>query len=316
MHQRKISFVIMPGFEMLDLAGPLSAFYMAREMFKVPYLTETISAEGGLIFSETGLAAESIRPDPSQHYDTIIVIGGAVAHLPGNSPETVTLLRQIAQNTSRIASVCTGAFHLAEAGILDGCRATTHWRYAPNLQARFPSLRVDADKIFINDGNIWTSAGITAGIDMALALIEADAGFDLSRSVARELVVYHRRRGGQSQFSELLNMDAGSDRIRATLAFAREHLHEDLSLERLAGIACLSSRQYSRVFLKEIGETPARAVERLRADAARPQLEAGIEPIEVIARQVGFGNAERMRRSFIRLFGQNPQALRRTARAS
>ena len=228
----------------------------------------------------------------------------------------VDFTRRAAVTARRVASVCTGAFILAAAGLLDGRAATTHWRHAAALQRHYPRVRVDGDRIFIRDGAVWTSAGITAGIDLALALIEADLGRDTARAAAGQLVVYHRRPGGQSQFSELLALDPPSDRIRQALGFARAHLHEPLPVERLASAACLSPRQFGRAFLAETGQTPAKAIERLRAEAARLRLESSQEPIELIARDVGFADPERMRRSFLRVFGQPPQALRRVARVA
>ena len=312
---RRVSFLIAGGFELLDLSGPLCAFSVARNVYDVPYETNIVAAGGGSVAGSAGVSVQTSDRSVAQHGDTIIVVGGPQASVGGNSPETVEMLRALAPSTRRMASVCTGAFYLAEAGVLEGRRATTHWRYAPLLRSRFPSLFVDVDRIYVNDRDVWTSAGITAGIDLALAMIEADFGSSISKSVARELVVYHRRPGGQSQFSAILELEPGSDRIRDALAFARSHLHESLSVERLANVACLSERQFARLFLKETGETPARAIERLRAEAAKPRLEEGIAPIEVIAREVGFGDVERMRRSFVTFFGHSPQAIRRLARA-
>ena len=226
----------------------------------------------------------------------------------------VATVRRLADRAIRVASVCTGAFLLAEAGCLDGRRATTHWSRARELQARFPAVSVEADRIFVADGPVWTSAGITAGIDLALALIEVDHGIELARRTARELVVYHRRPGGQSQFSALSQMEPESDRMRLVLAFAREHLSEPLPIERLAGAARLSPRQFGRTFRKETGETPAKAIERLRAEAAYLRLQDGSEPVDVIARAVGFNDPERMRRAFVARYGQPPQAIRRMTR--
>jgi transcriptional regulator GlxA family with amidase domain len=220
----------------------------------------------------------------------------------------------LASRTRRIASVCTGAFLLAAAGLLDGRKATTHWRYAGLLQTRFPKVRVDSHRIFVKDGDIWTSAGITSSIDLTLALIEEDFGIELSKAVARDMVVYHRRPGGQSQFSTILELEPASGRIRDALSFAREHLHEPLPVERLADAACISPRQFARLFVHEAGETPARAVERLRAEAALPRIEEGRESMEEVACGVGFGNTERMRRAFVRIYGQPPQSLRRLMR--
>jgi transcriptional regulator GlxA family with amidase domain len=311
---RKITFVVAPAFELLDLSGPLCAFNLARDFHNAHYDINVISSAGGPILCSAGLSLDTAAPNKAKRADTVIIVGGMEATTPTRQPATIKLLKSLALNTRRMASVCTGAFYLAEAGILNGYRVTTHWRCAAQLQAQYPALIVDADRIYINDREVWTSAGLTAGIDMALALIEADFGVEVSKAVARALVVYHRRPGGQSQFSAILDLEPSSDRIRKVLAYAREHLLENLSVERLAEIACVSSRQFARSFLKETGETPARAIERLRVDVARSRIEDGREPIELIAREAGFGDVERMRRSFQRLVGHSPQSIRRIAR--
>lgn len=311
--QKSLSFLVAPGFELLDLSGPLCAFTVARNIHHASYDITVISAAGGPVCGATGISVETKRACAGRQ-DTVIVVGGPEAHLTGHHPPTSALLAALAPNVRRLASVCTGAFYLAEAGLLNDRRATTHWRYAPLLQARFPRIAVDADRIFINDNDIWTSAGISAGIDLALAMIEADFGHEVAKATAQELVVYHRRPGGQAQFSAILSLEPVSTRVRAALTYARENLQADLSVERLADAACVSSRQFARIFQKETGETPARAVERLRLEVARPLVEEGSVPLEGIARQVGFGDVERMRRSFLKFFGASPQAIRRTAR--
>ena len=269
---RTITFLVASAFELLDLSGAMSAFNIARNVYAAPYDLAVASGAGGDVSTCTGPPVGTVALDPARHHDTIITVGGADAHLPAPCSAIVDLLRLVAPTTQRLASVCTGAFYLAEAGILDGRRATTHWRWAPTLRARFPKVSVEADRIYTADRGVWTSAGITAGIDMALAMIEADFGSELSKSVAREMVVYHRRPGGQSQFSTILELEPASDRIREAPGFARDHLGDDLSVDRLADVACISSRQFSRIFLKETGETPARAIERLRAEVARPKV--------------------------------------------
>ena len=210
---------------------------------------------------------------------------------------------------------CRGAFILAEAGLLDGRRATTHWHRARELQIRFPKLKVEEDRIFIVDGQVWTSAGMTAGIDLALAMIENDFGADVARAVARKLVVYHRRAGGQSQFSALLELEPKSDRIQRALEYAKRNLDTPLTVRQLAAAAHLSPRQFSRAFRAETGQSPAKAVENLRVEAARLMMEQSRHPIDVIARQTGFADRDRMRRAFLRNFGQPPQVIRRNARA-
>jgi transcriptional regulator GlxA family with amidase domain len=224
-------------------------------------------------------------------------------------------MRQALGRSRRVAATCTGAFILAEAGLLDGRRATTHWNRARDLQARFPKVKVEEDPIFIVDGPVWTSAGMTAGIDLALAMVEKDLGVDIARAVARQLVVYHRRAGGQSQFSALLELEPKSDRIQSALAYAKRNLDKLLTVGRLAEAAHLSPRQFSRAFRAETGQPPAKAVEKLRVETARLMMEQSRHPIDVIAQQTGFADRDRMRRAFLRAFGQPPQVVRRNARA-
>jgi transcriptional regulator GlxA family with amidase domain len=199
--------------------------------------------------------------------------------------------------------------------MLDGRRATTHWHRARELRTRFPKVKVEEDRIFIIDGPVWTSAGMTAGIDLALAMIEKDLGADVARAVARQLVVYHRRGGGQSQFSALLELDPKSDRIQSALTYAKRHLASPLTVRQLAEAAHLSPRQFSRAFHAETGQSPAKAVENLRVEAARLMMEQSRHSIDAIARQTGFADRDRMRRAFLRAFGQPPQVIRRNARA-
>ncbi|WNG15429.1 GlxA family transcriptional regulator [Cystobacter fuscus] len=312
---RDIAFLTFPGFLNLDLAGPTAVFEpLTPALIPSPYRLHMVSARGGLVASSSGLEVMT-RPLGEAVFDTLVVVGGPGTWAAMESPELLGLVRRAAGACRRVASICVGAFVLAASGLLEGRRATTHWRFAAQLQRRFPRVRVEEDRIFIRDQSIWTSAGASAGIDLSLALLEEDCGIEASRAMARELVVYHRRPGGQSQFSTLLELEPPSDRIRHALAFAREHLHEPLGVERLAREAGLSPRQFGRTFLAETGQTPAKAVERLRAEAARALIETTLEPIERIAQAVGFSDPERMRRAFIRLFGQPPQALRRAARS-
>jgi transcriptional regulator GlxA family with amidase domain len=310
---RHVVFFVYPGFVLLDLSGPLEAFTLAEAMAPGSYRFSVISLAGGEVESSTCLKVmtEPVNPDA---VDTFVVVGDfALAHRAA-SPEEIDLIRSVSIRARRTASVCMGAFLLAASGILDGRRVTTHWRYAAKLQALYPAIRVDGDRIFLTDQGVWTSAGMTAGIDMTLALTEEDLGRDISNAIARNLVVYYRRPGGQLQHSSLLDLDPESDRIRHALVFAREHLSEPLSVERLAEIAHLSVRQFGRAFLAATGTTPARAIERLRVEAARHRVEEGRESLDTIARTAGFDDPDRMRQSFVRLFGQSPLALRRNAR--
>ena len=226
-----------------------------------------------------------------------------------NSPGLKAFVRRTAKSCRRVTSVCSGTFILAAAGLLDGLRATTHWQAAAFLQRKYPGIRVESDRIFVKEGAIWTSAGVTAGIDLSLALIEEHLGPEVAKAVARQLVVYYRRPGGQSQFSALLELESTSDRVQRALSFARTHLCEVMSVEQLAKAAGLSPRQLGRIFLAETGQTPAKAVERLRTEAAKARIEQSDESIEGIAHAVGFVDPERMRRAFVRTFGHPPQAL-------
>jgi transcriptional regulator GlxA family with amidase domain len=310
---RHIAFFIYPHFNLIDLSGPLAAFATATDLAPGSYRFTVMSLEGGEIESRAGVKVASEVAVP-EGIDTLFVAGGAGVADREILPETIHFIRAAAANARRTAAFCMGAFPLAASGLLDGRRATTHWRYAEKLQAMYPAVKVEGDRIFINEGGVWTSAGMTAGIDMTLALIEDDLGRDLAREVARTLVLYYQRPGGQMQFSSLLDVDPGSDRIRSALTFAREHLSEPLPVERLAEAAHLSVRQFSRAFVSATGMTPAKAIERMRVEAARPRVEDGQQTLEAIAQTVGFVDAERMRQSFVRILGYTPQSLRRAVR--
>jgi transcriptional regulator GlxA family with amidase domain len=244
--------------------------------------------------------------------DTLLI--GAPSDIREPSADVVDLLQRSYQKTRRIASICVGAFILGSAGLLDGRRSTTHWFYGRELQSRFPKTRVEIDRIFVGDGSIWTSAGMTAGVDLALTLVEGDIGPRKAREAAKAMLVHHRRAGGQSQHSSLLEIDAKSDRIQDALHHIRGNLSKPLSIERLAQVACLSPRQFSRVFRMETGMTPAKAIEALRLESARLMLEQGRVPVEAVARANGFGDRERLRRSFLRTYGRTPQSIRNAAR--
>ena len=308
-----IEFLVFADFQILDLTGPLCAFECASALVEGAYQVRVVSMTGGAIRSSCGLVVATERADGAA-CDTFMVAGGVGTRVAALDEAVTGYVGDQSRSTERTASVCSGSLVLASAGLLDGLRATTHWRRAAGLQRSHPAVKVEPDAIFVRDGSIWTSAGITAGIDLALALIEDDLGRDVSTAVARELVVYHRRPGGQSQFSTLLELAPAGDPSARALGFARERLHETLSVERLATAAGLSPRQFARRFLAETGRTPAKAVEQLRVEAARTEVELGRGSIEEIARRTGFGDAERMRRAFVRTLGQPPQALRRMAR--
>jgi transcriptional regulator GlxA family with amidase domain len=309
---KTIGFYVSPGFQMLDLAGPAAAFEAANgEIGHPAYRVHIVAADEGTVTNSLGIATAAASLDDAV-LDTLVVIGGRID--PLLSAGTLSRIVEASSRCRRVASVCTGAFILAAAGLLDERRATTHWRQAARLQREYPAIRVEADRIFCRDGNVWTSAGITAGIDLALALIEEDHGFTIAKAVAQHLVVYHRRHGGQSQFAASVDLAPKNDRIAAALGYARDHIAGELPVERLAEAAGMSLRQFSRIFRSQTGSTPARVVERLRADLARGRIETTAEPVERIAEAVGFGAAENMRRAFIRIYGRPPQSVRRAIR--
>jgi transcriptional regulator GlxA family with amidase domain len=308
---RDIAFLVYPGYSLMALAVT-TGFEVANSMVEQPpYDLHFVSETGGPVRTSAGmmLHTEVFTDKP---FDTLVV-GGATIPTP-SSPGLIAFMRDAPKRHRRIAAVCTGAFVLAEAGLLDGRRATTHWLHARALQRGFQKVKMDGDRIFSNDGPIWTSAGMTAGVDLGLALIENDLGPELAKAVARKLVVYHRRGGGQSQFSALLELSPKSDRIQAALAYARANLHKPLTVPDLADAARLSPRQFSRAFHAETGQSPAKAIENLRVEGARNLMEQSRHSIDEVARQTGFSDRDHMRRAFLRAFGQPPQALRRNAR--
>jgi transcriptional regulator GlxA family with amidase domain len=313
---RTIAVVIFPDFQLLDAAGPISAFELAgRETGSQAYRIRVLANSPGPVASSSGvmLTAEAlVAPDG---IDTLLVVGGRGTRDADAATELAAWLREAAGAARRVTSVCTGAFLLAAAGLLNGRRATTHWRYAASLARQYPAVRVEPDRIFVRDGNIWTSAGITAGIDLALALIGDDLGEPVAKRTAQRLVVHHRRPGGQSQFSALLDLGRPDGSFADLLGWAQQRLDERLPVERLADRAAMSPRNFARAFAAETGTTPAKAIERMRLEAARTAVEADSDPIDRIAARTGFGDPERMRRAFVRAFGQPPQALRRAARA-
>ncbi|UNK50144.1 GlxA family transcriptional regulator [Lysobacter sp. S4-A87] len=306
-----IGFAVLPRFQIMGLAAA-SAFELANTCAEEPlYRVKVLSEHGGQVASSLGMPMET-RALSRQKLDTLIVTG--LLHPAPSAPGLIQQVRRVAQSTRRIASVCTGAFILGEAGLIDGRRVTTHWIHARKLQAQFPDAHVEDDRIFIIDGPVWTSAGMSAGVDLALGMIEKDFGAELARSVAQKLVVYHRRAGGQSQHSALLDLDAKTDRIQSAMNYARSNLRSTLTVEELADAAHLSPRQFSRAFRAETGQSPAKAVEHLRVEAARMLIEQSRHSIDEVATQTGFADPERMRRAFLRAFGQPPQTIRRNAR--
>jgi transcriptional regulator GlxA family with amidase domain len=309
----RIAFVVFPKFNVMAFSA-VTVFETANLALGEPaYAVTLLSETGGLIPTSAGFKVET-QPFTDQVFDTVVFSSGLETDF--KSPGLMEFVRRSSKHSRRIAAPCTGAFVLAEAGVLDGRRATTHWRFAPELQRRFPNIAVEPDQIFVVDESIWTSAGMSATIDLALAMVESDFGADVARMVARKLVVYHQRAGGQSQFSALLELGPKSDRIQKAIDFAKVNLKQNLTVEMLAEAARLSPRQFSRAFRAETGQPPAKAVEFLRVEAARLLLEQGRHSMDVIATEVGFVARDRMRRAFLRTLGQSPQSVRHAGRES
>jgi transcriptional regulator GlxA family with amidase domain len=307
----RIGCLLYDGFLMLDMAGPLAAFEAAAQCGCAGYSIETLAARDGLVTSSSGIRVHAHDYRKSAGCDMLIVPGGDGALLQERYADLLDFIWDTAASGRRIASICSGAFLLADAGLLDGRVATTHWCVAGELARRHGAVTVDPDSLFRSDGNIWTSAGVTAGIDLSLAIIKVDYGAAVARAVAQSLVVPFRRPGTQSQHSGLLDNVDTDNRFSELLAWARGHLAERLDIETLADRAALSVRQFTRAFTASTGVTPARAIERLRLDSARAAIEGGAHPLERVAQQYGFGTADRMRRAFIRVFGETPQTIRR-----
>ncbi|BAK82874.1 GlxA family transcriptional regulator [Komagataeibacter medellinensis] len=309
---RAIGFVLYPDFQLLDAAGPTAAFEIAGRIAGQPYTLAMLSRAGGLVMSSSGVAVQTVAVEGAGGFDTLIIVGGEGHRAAMECGVLRAFMQARMAHTRRICSVCSGAFVLAGAGLLAGRRATTHWRHAQEFRRQFSDIRLEPDALYIHDGPVWTAAGISAGIDLALALVGHDLGDDIARQAARQMVVYHRRPGGQSQFSALLEMEGG-ERFSTLLGWVRAHLAQPLGVDVLAARAGMSARNFSRAFRAAVGVSPARAVERLRLEAAYERVVYSTDPVEAIARTTGFHDPERMRRAFIRAFGLPPQAVRRNA---
>jgi transcriptional regulator GlxA family with amidase domain len=317
-----ILFVAYPGTGLLDLTGPQTTFWAAQRHMGaagrdlLPYEGHTVSLQGGPVRTEEGVVIETLPMSmfDERTIDTLIVPGAAgIAGILDGLEATVDWIRRTSRRARRTASVCTGAFLLAEAGLLDGRRAATHWALCDLLEQRFPAVTVDRDAIFVRQEHIWTSAGVTAGIDLTLALVEEDCGRAVAMDLARDLVVLMKRPGGQSQYSQLLQAQsrdsADFDELHAWIV---DNLHDaDLSVERLAERARMSARNFARVYKEKTGRTPGKALERFRVEAARRMLEQSGRNLEQIAQQCGFGDEERMRVTFQRHLGMTPSDYRR-----
>jgi transcriptional regulator GlxA family with amidase domain len=311
----RIGYLLSDGFQVMTLASQTVFEYANVVVGEAFYSIENFSVAGGEVRSSLGMSVATRPLGARATIDTWIAAG---VNTPLTSPppaEALAFLRKAVTRARRIAGICTGAFVLAEAGLLANRRATTHWAYAREMMSRFPDIRVEEDRIYIVDGPIWTSAGMTAGLDLALGMVEKDLGADVARSVAHKLVMHQRRSGGQSQHSEMLDLAPKSDRIQNALDYARKNLSRPLTVEELASAAHLSPRQFSRVFTLETGQSPAKAIEGLRLEAARLMIEKSRHSLEVIAIETGFRDRRHMREAFMRGFGLPPQEVRRVARA-
>ncbi len=312
---RRVLILAMAPAQLLDVAGPAEVLAQAGRLhggaplYDVAFhMVGGTATSAGLALASTISAAALLAAPP---FDTLIVVGGEGARMRPGDPALQRLVKHLAAPARRVVGVCTGAFILAAAGLLAGRSVTTHWRWCTDLARRHPDLRVEPEPIYVRDGHVWTSAGITAGMDLTLALVEADHGHTLALAVARELVLFLRRPGDQKQFSSVLAAQSGTQagpaaRIGDLLAWIGENLGRPLPIGTLAARAGLSPRQFARVFQEETGTTPARLVERMRVEAARGRLEQGRTGLAAVATTCGFVTEETMRRSFLRLVGIAP----------
>jgi transcriptional regulator GlxA family with amidase domain len=318
MSSRRIVVVAFPDVLSLDVTGPSEVFSIAQRLGHHPYELEVVASRAAPLRTSSGLR---LVPDRALSacrgpIDTLVVPGGLGTAAARQDERLVAWLRAASARSRRVASVCTGAFLLARAGLLDGRRATTHWNSCESLQRNHPEITVEPDSIFVRDGDVYSSAGVTAGIDLALALVEADAGRDAALEVARQLVVFVQRPGGQAQFSaQLAHPPARRDALRDLQTWLPDHLDEDLSVEALAERAFMSPRNFARAFRDEVGVTPAAYVAELRLERARLELETGDAPVEAVARRCGFGTVETMRRTFRRRLHASPAEYRDRFRA-
>jgi len=310
-----IGVIIFPDFQLLDVAGPISVFEIANRYARNETPIRVMAARPGPVRSTSGAEMLAGKFGSPGAITTLIISGGDGVEAAARNTCVGNFVKAVASRGTRIASVCSGTFVLAEAGLLDGKRATTHWQRTRQFLATYPKVKLEPDQIFVRDGQVWSSAGITAGIDLALAMVAEDHGEAVVEQTARQLVLYHRRSGGQSQFSSLLELKAPTGRFGPILTWARENLVAKLTVEDLAERAGMSSRHFTRAFIAETGSTPSKAIERLRIEVARTRVQSSSETIERVAEVTGFRDPERMRRAFIRAFGQPPQSMRRAARA-
>jgi transcriptional regulator GlxA family with amidase domain len=308
--------LVFPSVQLLDATGPIQVFATAND-FAVkagkapPYEIRVVTKDAGIVTASAGVSLAAIPLSTiGSGVDTLMIAGGPGVEAASADASLVGWVRRRASDARRVASVCTGAFLLAASGALDGKRAATHWSVCAEFAKRFPAVRVESDPIFVRDGSVWTSAGVTSGIDLALALVEEDLGRSAALAVARYLVVFLKRPGGQAQFSAALSLQTAEDKFGALHDWINQHLAEDISLPALARQAGMSERSFSRHYADATGMTPGRAVEQLRVEAARRLLLESRLPVKRISQRCGFGSEETMRRSFARLLDVTPQDYR------
>ena len=322
--KRRVLLLGAPESQILDIADPAEIFARASQLLvgrkaRIRYQLELTSTKGNSVSTTCGLRLFSHSDYASLRgpVDTLLVVGGRGIPATKKSPEVLRWLRRMAKRVRRLGSVCTGAFLLAEAGLLDNRRATTHWYWCREFSRRYPNVDLHPDAIFVRDGHVYTSAGVTAGMDLCPAMVEEDEGHDITVQVARELVLFLRRSGGQSQFSSLLDLDSSSvPSLRELRLWMLDHLREPLPVERLASRVAMSPRNFARVFVRELGTTPARLVQQMRLEAARRRLEESKESAVQVASKCGFGSLDSMRRAFEGHLGITPHTYRERFRTT
>ena len=316
--KRTIGLFVFSDFQLLDATGPATVFEVADYFAGAGkgYELCMISTNGGPVASSSGVVIETVAVNPRKKFDTLIVAGGNGTRAAQQDKTICETVKRLASTSRRIASVCSGTFILAGAGLVDDCCVTTHWRVSSELAKHYPRVKIQADKIWVRDGNVWSSAGVAAGIDLALALVKDDYGDAVAKNTAREIVVYYQRPGGQSQFSTIEELGGSDNRFKPLLVWVRENIGKPIKVEQLAEKAAMSPRNFSRQFQKSVGRSPAKAVEQIRVEEAKYLIESTQLNLEQIARRCGFSDGEIMRRAFIRLFGRAPRSMRVSARSN
>ncbi len=309
---KKIGFICFDNFQSLDLVGPMEVFAQAKHFNTPQYKLHILSENGGTVRASSGLEIQTQRLKSINPLDTLIVIGGDGVYTAIKSKRLIQYVTKQAAKARRVVSICSGTFMLAEAGLLNGKKATTHWKVCDKFRSHYPDIELEPDAIFVRDGNITTSAGVTAGMDLSLSLVEEDMNRDTAMSIARMLVIYYRRAGGQSQFSETLKTQTLADKKFADLCvFIQENLDSDLSVPALAERIAMSERNFSRCFTFEVGMSPGKYVEKVRLESAKEHLENTHKNLDEISLRCGFSSSEILRRLFKRRHGIAPSEYRK-----